>query len=138
MRIGKAMRAAVLPAAAVIVIFAAGMVALTLAQVITPAPAEVQARGSFTAPGNVQARNGDNIGEVIVSWTPAATADRNRVGWANMDEVREAQAAGDWLESFNFVDLGRTKRSYTVKRLAPGVWHAFIVATRAADGTIAY
>ena len=66
---------------------------------------------------------------MVVNWTPAAGVVKNRVGWASEPEVLQAQSAGDWLEAFNFVELGPAKRSYTVKRLEPGVRHAFIVAT---------
>ena len=135
LHIGKAIRLGVLPAATAIVMVVA--VLAVMAQVLAPSPAaESQARDG--APTDVFAHNGDNIGEVIVSWTPAAGADRNRVGWANIEEVLTAQAAGDWLEAFNFADLGGAKSSYTAKRLAPGVRHAFIVATLTTGGAIIY
>ena len=88
------------------------------------APAEAQG-----APTGVTAHAGAEAGQVVVNWTPAAGVVKNRVGWASEPEVLQAQSAGDWLEAFNFVELGPAKRSYTVKRLEPGVRHAFIVAT---------
>ena len=96
------------------------------------------AQSNSAAPANVAARNGANIGEAIVSWTPNAAAVSNRVGWANISEVQAAQAAGNWLEAFNFVEIGGAKNSYTVKRLEPGTQHAFIVATIAANGAYTY
>ena len=52
--------------------------------------------------------------------------------------MQAAQAAGNWLEAFNFVEIGGAKNSYTVKRLEPGAQHAFIVATIAANGAYTY
>ena len=100
-----------------------------------PHPPPAIAQG---APTNVTAGNGATTGQVIVSWTPAAGSQTNRVGWASEPEARAANAAGNWLEAFNFVDLGAAKRTYTVKRLEPGVRHAFIVATRTASGGYIY
>ena len=96
------------------------------------------AQSNSAAPANVAARNGANIGEVIVSWTPNVAAASNRVGWANYAEVQTARDAGNWLEAFNFVEIGGAKSSYTVKRLEPGAQHAFIVATIAANGAFTY
>ena len=96
------------------------------------------AQSEAGAPANVTASDGDNHGEVTVRWTPDTTARFNRVGWANITEVQAAQAAGNWLEAFNFTDQGGAKSTYTVKRLEPGTRHAFIVATGAANGAIIY
>ena len=105
-------------------------------QISPPPPALAQSNSA--APAIVAARDGANTGEVIVSWTPNAAAVSNRVGWANLSEVQAAQAAGNWLEAFNFVEIGRARTSYTVKRLEPGAQHAFIVATIAANGAFTY
>ena len=70
------------------------------------------------------------VGEVIVDFQTGTA--KTRVGWANIDEVRTAQAAGDWLAAFTFTDQSRSP--YTVKRLAPGVLHAFIVGSLPNDG----
>ena len=125
-------RRAALPAAVVVVI-AIAIAALFGGQLPPPPPALAQG-----APTNVTARNGANTGLVVVSWTPAFGSQTNRVGWASETEARAASAAGNWLEAFNFVDLGGTKRTYTVKRLEPGVRHAFIVATRTSGGAYLY
>ena len=103
---------------------------------LPPPPALAQSNSA--APANVAARNGANTGEAIVSWTPNAAAVSNRVGWANYAEVQTARDAGNWLEAFNFVEIGAAKTSYTVKRLEPGAQHAFIVATIAANGAATY
>ena len=102
---------------------------------VQSSPLPALAQSNSAAPANVAARNGVKVGEVIVSWTPNATAVSNRVGWANYAEVEVARDAGNWLEAFNFIDIGGAKNSYTVKRLEPGAQHAFIVATVAANGT---
>ena len=70
------------------------------------------------------------VGEVIVDFQTGTA--KTRVGWANIDEVRAAQAAGDWLAAFTFTDQSRSP--YTVKRLAPGVLYAFIVGSLPNDG----
>ena len=123
-----------LPAAAIAVILIAA--AAVIAPSLPPPPALAQSNSA--APAIVTARNGANTGEAIVSWTPNAAAARNRVGWANLTEVQTARDAGNWLEAFNFVEIGGAKNSYTVKRLEPGTQHAFIVATIAANGAFTY
>ena len=126
-------RRAALPTA-IAVVFAIAVAAFWGGQFAPPPPPAI-AQG---APTNVTARNGANTGEVIVSWTPAFGSQANRVGWASEPEVLAAQAAGNWLEAFNFVDLGASKRTYTVKRLQPGTQHAFLVATSTGSGRYNY
>ena len=125
-------RAALLAAAIAVILVAVA----AFAGQSSPVPALAQSNSA--APTNVAARNGANTGDAIVSWTPNAVAVSNRVGWANIREVQAAQAAGNWLEAFNFVEIGGAKNSYTVKRLEPGTQHAFIVATIAANGAYTY
>ena len=75
---------------------------------------------------------------MLVSWTPAFGSRANRVGWASEPDVLAANAAGNWLEAFNFVDLAAARRTYTVKRLQPGTRHAFLVATSIGSGNYSY
>lgn len=70
------------------------------------------------------------VGQVIVEFTP--TTDNTRIGWANIDEVQAAEAAGNWLTAFTFSD--QPASPYTVKRLEPGVQHAFIPAALDTNG----
>lgn len=86
------------------------------------------AQGDILAPTNVQAANGHNTGEVIITWDAAAGANFYRIGWlANAD----FQAAGDdWLERFAYADVAG-KTAYTVTRLTPGEDYWFIVASSA-------
>ena len=130
-RIRRNARRAALPTALAMALAVA--IAALFAGQITPPPAIAQ-----SAPTNVTARNGTTTGQVVVSWTPASGSQANRVGWASLTETQEATAAGNWLEAFNFVDLGASKRAYTVKRLEPSFRHAFIVATRTASGGYIY
>ena len=132
-RIHRNARRAALPAALAVVIAIA--VAAFFGGQFTPPPPPAIAQG---APANVTARNGGTAGQVVVSWTPASGSQTNRVGWASEPEYQAANAAGNWLEAFNFVDLGAGKRTYTVKRLEPAARHAFIVATRTASGGYIY
>ena len=57
---------------------------------------------SHSAATNVSATNSAD-GHVLVSWDDDS-APVHRVGWANYVDVREAQAAGEWLEAFHFAD----------------------------------
>ena len=118
--------------AAIAVVIAIAVAALFGGQ-ITPLPGLAQG-----APTNVTVRNGANTGEVLVSWTPAFGSQANRVGWASEPDVLAANAAGNWLEAFNFVDLAAARRTYTVKRLQPGTRHAFLVATSTGSGNYNY
>ena len=102
--IRKLNRRLALPAAAIAVILIAA--AAVIAPNLSPS---ALAQSNSVAPANVVARNGANIGEAIVSWTPNAVAASNRVGWANINEVQAAQAAGNWLEAFNFVEISGAK-----------------------------
>ena len=127
-------RRTLLPTALAMVL-AIAIAAIWGSQITPPPPPPAIAQA---APTNVTARNATTAGEVIVSWTPAAGSQANRVGWASEPDVIAAQAAGNWLEAFNFVDLGAAKRTYTVKRLQPGTRHAFLVAASTGSGRYNY
>ncbi len=104
----------------------------------------VQASAPGLAPaapptGNIEVRDGINPGEVVVSWNAVDEATYYRIGYVNMVtdyELAKASNTGEWLEAFIYVDVnalnfteqgGRVE--YTVRRLAPGVRHAFTVLT---------
>lgn len=61
---------------------------------------------------------------------------KTRIGWANINEVQAAQAAGDWLTAFVYTD--QPGEAYTIKRLEPGTMHAFIVGAYRQNGTTAW
>ena len=126
------------PRAALLAVAIAVILVAVAAFAVQSSPIPALAQSNSAAPANVAARNGANTGEAVVSWTPNAAAVSNRVGWGNIGEVQAARDAGNWLEAFNFVEIGGAKNSYTVKRLEPGTQHAFIVATIAANGAYIY
>ena len=125
-------RAALLAVAIAVILVAVA----TFAVQSSPIPALAQSNS--VAPTNVAVRNGANTGEAVVTWTPNVAAVSNRVGWASISEVQAARDAGNWLEAFNFVEIGGAKNSYTVKRPEPGDEHAFIVATITANRAYTY
>ena len=82
-------------------------------------------------PTNVQARNGENLGEVVLTWTPAGNPTFYRIGWLPYDKYEAARAANTpWLDVFAFQDILNTNRraSHTLTGLRPGASYAFIVA----------
>ena len=89
------------------------------------------ANSGFAAPTNVRAVDGAETGTAIVSWDAVAGASFYRIGWVSADDFAAVQAEGrHWLDAFVFSDVAnRGQTSYTVERLAPGVRHAFIVAS---------
>ena len=93
-------------------VVAVSVLAFTLAQA-PPAPSGVTVAN--TADG------------VRVSWS-ADDAAIHRVGWAHLDEVAAAQAAGDWQEAFHFAD-SKAGSSYTIRFLPDGVKYLVIVGT---------
>ena len=90
----------------------------------------VLAQGSSLQPTNVQAVNGPNAGEAVVSWNAVTSAAYYRVGWVSAPNYRAVTGAGrDWSEAFYFVDLKNTgQTSFTVSRLEPGALHLFVVS----------
>ena len=96
------------------------------------------ARGqsSVPAPSNVSVANGNNLGEVVVSWDEVNGAAFYRVGWVALDDyfalpAQELWPYEDfWLEVFRFIDIGnREQTSHTLTLLTPGIQYNFIVAS---------
>ena len=91
------------------------------------------------ATSNIDARDGANPGEVIISWDAVPEATHYRVGYVNMVSdypVAKDRPTGEWIEAFIYVDLnainfppvnGRVE--YAIPRLERGVRHAFTVLT---------
>ena len=79
----------------------------------------------------MRAVDGAETGTATVSWNAVTGAPFYRIGWVSADDVAAVQAEGrHWLDAFVFSDVAnRGQTSYTVERLAPGVRHAFIVAS---------
>lgn len=113
-----------------------GMATLPAVQTSAPAPGPAPAAPPT---GNIEVRDGINPGEVVVSWNAVDEATYYRIGYVNMVtdyELAKASNTGEWLEAFIYVDvnaLNFTEQGgsveYTVRRLAPGVRHAFTVLT---------
>ena len=92
---------------------------------------------SASPTSNIAVRDGANRGEAIISWDAVPEAAYYRIGYVNMETdypIAKASATGEWIEAFVYVDVnalnftangGRVE--YTVRRLAPGVRHAFTV-----------
>ena len=112
---------------AVVVVALSVLVALLSANVNMVA----HAQGDLVAPGNVSAENGENTGEVRISWDAFADASYYRIGWVAYSDVEPIIASGrDWLERFAFIDIeNRGQTEHTITRLTPGVQYAFIVAS---------
>ena len=79
-------------------------------------------------------------GEVVISWDLVPQATYYRIGYVNMKEdylLAKANCTGDWLEAFVYVDVNAQnivinsdgRAEYTLRRLSPGVHHAFTVLT---------
>ena len=114
--------------------FLGSIVALILLTVLAASSSgntSVHAQGSLSPPIGVTAVDGDNPGEVKLTWNPVPDADYYRVGWVAHEDYLQVTGAGrEWLEAFVFVDVSnRGQTSYTVTRLVPGGLHAFTVGT---------
>ena len=93
-----------------------------------------QAQTPSLAPQNVQAKDGANLGEVIVTWDTVARAKYYRIGYVSLAELRALPAGRDWTEAYFFVNVKNTGQTeYTIKRLEPGVFHYFIVSGMASE-----
>ena len=87
------------------------------------------AQSGSLKPANVQAVNGPNAGEAIVSWDAVTGVTWYRVGWISQKDYLAAVATGgDALQSYVFADVQNTT-TYTVVRLEPGENYFFTVAS---------
>ena len=83
------------------------------------------------APASISARNGTEIGSVLVSWDAAPGAAYYRIGWVNIPEFNDAGGAENpqWLDLFNFRDVHNSGRtSLKLTGLNSGTEYAFIAA----------
>ena len=84
-----------------------------------------------SAPTNLMAVNGDNPGEVNLTWNAVPEAAFYRVGWVAFPDYESTVADGrNWLEAFHFFDAenaGQTQ--WTLTRLSPGVQYFFIIGS---------
>lgn len=101
---------------------------------MTPSPAIAQSSPP-SSPMNVSAADGDNPGEVIITWDAVPNAAYYRIGWVNYNDYLEVTGRDrPWSEAFAFVDVANIgQTSHTITRLEPGVLHAFRVASNATE-----
>ena len=116
-----------------------GIIALAVAILATIGGARVddtaQAQTPSLAPQNVQATDGANLGEVVVTWDAVADAKYYRIGWLSLEEFYAVRDEGrTWEEAFFFVVVENVgQNSHLIRRLEPGVWHYFTVAGMASQ-----
>ena len=111
------------------------IVIISVAFVSGVVPADAQ---SLTAPAtNIQAFNGHNPGEVVLTWNAVAEATHYRIGCVNMDRDyprAKATVTGNWREAMVYVDveaqnLGAERPTYTLHGLQEAAYHACSVLT---------
>ena len=95
---------------------------------VAPATGQEQTPRAAT---NIRVADGYNSGEVIVTWEAVPEAAYYRIGYVNMErDYSVAEANGDWLEAFAYVDVAnRGQASHAIPGLEPGAQHAFAVLT---------
>ena len=99
--------------------------------------APTHAQGGAPAATNIQVRNGQQPGEVIITWDAAPGVSHYRIGYVNMKTdypLATASPTGNWREAFVYVDVEAqnfegTGTVYTIRRLEQGARHAFAVLT---------
>ena len=95
----------------------------------------VGAQVSAPAATNIQVRDGQQPGEVIITWNAAPGVSHYRIGYVNMDRDyprAKASATGNWREAFIYVDVEAVNfqngTTYTLYGLQEGAYHAFAVS----------
>ena len=93
----------------------------------------------LTPTANIAVQNGNDSGEVIISWDAISDATHYRIGYVNMEfdyHLAKASCTGEWIEAFVYVDVNARnipvsngRAEYTIRRLSPGARHAFTVLT---------
>ena len=101
--------------------------------------APVKAQTGPPPTSNITVRNGDNAGEMVVSWDAVPSATHYRIGYVNMEvdyHLAKASCTEEWIEAFIYVDVNARnipvrngRAEYTVRRLSEGARHAFTVLT---------
>ena len=115
------------------------LVLLTLLALVVAGGAGVAHAQSETAPPSpavLQVADGENPGEVSVSWNAVDGASSWRVGWLAVVDYQEHEANDVWQSYFAYSDVA-TSSSWTVRRLTPGLEYYFIVGRKHA-GDIAW
>ena len=95
---------------------------------------KAQAQTALSAPANVRVADGDNTGEVVVSWDAVDGATGYSVRWLNVDAGRVVyEAGGNWRIAIQSVDVGATASALTVNSLAPGTQYSFGVGSKSSS-----
>ena len=107
-----------------------------------PSPECTEPAASQTDPpptSNIAVRDGNNSGELTISWDAVSEATHYRIGYVNMEvdyHLAKASCTGEWIEAFVYVDvnarnipINNGRAEYTVRRLSPGARHAVTVLT---------
>ena len=98
---------------------------------------EAQAQTALSAPANVQVADGENTGEVVVSWDAVDGAAGYRVLWVNLGAGRVVHnAGGDWQIAAQSVDVaagGTASYTLTVNGLAPGTEYVIRVGSKSSS-----
>ena len=86
---------------------------------------------------SLQAADGENQGEVELTWGPVEGEEAAswRVGWLAVVDYQEHQANGEFWQYFAYSDV-TTHSSWTVRRLTPGVEYYFVVGQENAEGSL--
>lgn len=99
----------------------------------------VQAQEALPAPTNVQAADGDDLGEAVVSWDAVSGASEYTVRWLNADAaVIVHEAGGTWengIESIVIEDSGAATYTLTFNNLTPGTSYVFAVGSQSESST---
>ena len=86
------------------------------------------AQSSLPAPGNVIANQGEDRGDVAVSWDTVAEASGYTVAWVHLDAAWHVyRGGGNWHRVVQSVDVEANSHSLTVNGLTPGIGYAFRV-----------
>ena len=95
---------------------------------------EAAAQADLPAPANVQVADGDDLGQVTVSWDAVAGAAGYSVRWVNVDAALVVHdAGGDWEQYIQSIDIegsDTTSHTLTVNRPRSGAQYAFAVGSR--------
>ena len=88
-----------------------------------------QAVDGLRAPTNLGAQLLPDGLSARISWTPVPGATNYRVGWVEINEVRNAdQSSSSWLDPLRYHDLrGSARSEYIVRDLRPGSRYYFFV-----------
>ena len=105
-----------------VVLLLATLVAVSIITGTYPAIAQAP----HSVPTDIAAANGENPGEVNLTWEGVPGTNYYRIGWIAESDYRAA--GDDWLERFAFVDI-KSASSYTLTRLIPGELYWFIVGS---------